>query len=196
MIVGIKGKIGSGKTLSSNIIREIFPFTEYAMAYPIKKIGDVLGFTNAELYGTQSQKLEKNKHWGISGREFMQIFGTDICRDVLPTKIPQMDKIWVRCFDIFCSDHCDENIIVSDVRFIDEAQAIKKCGGFIIEIQRPQKSIGQNDDIVREHISETESDQIIPDFIIKNDSDIAELTTKIYNTITDITQKTKNIIQE
>lgn len=183
MLVGIKGKIGSGKTESAKILQSIYPFTEYAMADPIKKIGSILGFTQEELYGTQTQKLEKNKRWDISSREFLQVFGTDICREFLPSKIPQMDKLWIRCFEIFCSQNRDANIVVSDVRFVEEAESIRKLGGIIIEIQRPEKdSDVRENGLVRdpmEHASETESKNIIPDYIIQNDSSIKHLAKEL-----------------
>jgi hypothetical protein len=183
MLVGIKGNIGSGKTESSKILNILFPFVEYAMADPLKKIGDILGFTKEELYGTQDQKLEKNKHWNISSREFLQVFGTDVCREFLPKKIPQMDNIWIHCFEIFCSQNRDTNIIVSDVRFVNEAESIRNLGGIIIEIQRPDnesdewENVSVND--YKEHISESESAFITPDFILQNDSDIENLTREL-----------------
>jgi len=185
MLIGIKGKIGVGKTESAKILKESFPFQEYAMADPIKKIGAILGFSQDELYGSQEQKLRINKHWGVSSREFLQKFGTDVCRLFMPTKIPQMKNLWVQCFEIFCEEHRDTNIIVSDVRFIDEADSIRKMGGIIIEIQRKEKE-KENDEWEdvelhnpHGHVSETEMDGIVADFVVENNSDVKHLTDEL-----------------
>ena len=112
-----------------------------------------------------------------------QVFGTDICHEFLLSKIPQMDKLWIRCFEIFYSQNRDANVVVSDVRFAEEVESIRKLGGTIIEIQRPEKdSDVRENGLVRdpmEHASETESKNIIPDYIIQNDSSIKHLAEEL-----------------
>lgn len=181
-LLGIKGKIGAGKTESAKILKKHFPSMEYAMADPIKQIGRILGFSDEELYGTQKQKLQKNKYWGISSREFLQTFGTEVCRNFLPTVIPQMNNIWVRNFEIFCQKNQGNNIIVSDVRFLDEAASIKKLGGIIIEVQRPDL---KSADVLSHNIhqSETEQDQIESDYLIMNNSTIKHLQEELIKVV-------------
>lgn len=192
ILIGIKGKMGAGKTASATILKKHYPFLEYAMADPIKEIAKILGFTETELYGTQAQKLEHNAYWDVSAREFLQKFGTDVCRDHLPTKIPQMNKLWVKCFEIFCNKNRSKNIIVSDIRFIDEAAAIKNCGGIIIEICRTPKEKDEWENIDLEagklhdpttHASETEMDQIKADYIIKNDQSMEFLKEELLRVV-------------
>lgn len=59
------------------------------------------------------------------------------------------------------------NWIISDLRFINEAEAIKSRSGIIIKIERHQ-----NKD---EHLSETELNSIVADYILKNYGTIEEL---------------------
>jgi len=73
MIIGISGFIGSGKTTAANYLVQK-GFKEYSMAGPLKKIAEIFHFELHQLYGTQEQKLELNKYWNISGREFLQKF--------------------------------------------------------------------------------------------------------------------------
>jgi dephospho-CoA kinase len=193
MLIGIKGKMGAGKTTSSSILKKNYQCIEYAMAQPIKEIAKILGFTETELYGTQCQKLKPNAYWGVSAREFLQKFGTDICRDYLPTKIPQMNNPWIRCFEIFCKQNHSENIIVSDIRFLDEANAIKKCGGIIIEIYKTPKGKNACENVSdfetgefhdpEFHASETEMDQIKVDYIIKNDQSLEFLQEELLRVV-------------
>ena len=133
-ILGITGEIGCGKTTICDYICRKYEFEQYAFAEPIKSIAKCFGFTHTELYGTQSQKLGINAHWGISGRVFMQKFGTDICRNVLPTVIPEMklddSSMWIKLYKINLEEKIKKNkntkLIVSDVRFVNESNAIQE----------------------------------------------------------------------
>jgi dephospho-CoA kinase len=174
ILIGLTGKAGSGKSISANFLKRVFDMKEYVMADPLKKIGMIIGFSENEMYGTQEQKLEINTFWGISGRQFMQKFGTEICRDLVPEIIPQMSKIWIKLLEKFLSENTDKNLIVSDVRFIDEVEAIRNNGGKIIEIVRPP--IPHD-----EHLSENL--KFNADFTVVNDGKIEELFTKLLEII-------------
>jgi hypothetical protein len=176
MIVGLKGKIGSGKTTLAQILKDKFGFIEYAMADPIKKIALILGFTKSEVYGTQAEKMARSELWGVSGRHFMQTFGTDICREILPTKIPEMSGIWVRLFHEFLSS-TDFDVVVSDVRFLSEEKAVRDNGGIIIEIVRDEWLAVDN------HSSETEQDLIRADHIIENRGTLEDLEAAVMRII-------------
>ena len=137
-IIGFIGDIGSGKTTAANYLEQKYKFTHYAFATPLKKIGEIFGFTKNQLYGTQEEKLEINKYHGISGREFMEKFGTDIGRIAIAKIIPTMSQIWVRLFEIFAEEN-KTDIVVGDVRFPNEADAIERFGGILIKIVRPDQ---------------------------------------------------------
>ena len=100
-LIALTGSMNSGKTTISNYLTHTYGFTEYAFANPIKDIGLTLGFEKHQMYGTQKQKLEINQYLNISGREFLQKFGTEIGRNLLPQIIPSMqlgESIWIRLF--------------------------------------------------------------------------------------------------
>jgi len=186
-LIALTGSMNSGKTTSSNYLTHTYGFTEYAFANPIKDIGLVLGFEKHQMYGTQKQKSEMNQYLNISGREFLQKFGTEICRDLLPQILPSMQlgeskSIWILLFEIYMEKIIKEYpngcIVVSDVRFLNEAAVIKKYGGYIIKIERP--SDVSNTELFK-HSSEMT--QIKPDFTIDNIGTIETL----YNKITFIT---------
>lgn len=168
MLIGITGKIGSGKTTAANYLVSSWGFSEYTMAEPIKQIGAIFGFTHNQLYGTQKEKLEIHPQWGVSGREFLQKIGTDMFRDLLPQVIPNMKiskSVWC---DIFRLKYDGQTLtVVSDIRFADEAQTIRDLGGVIIRIVRDE---GSDTDADR-HISETGQDSVSHDFLINNNSD-------------------------
>ena len=63
----------------------------------------------------------------LSIRQVMQLFGTEIMRNIID------DKIWINCV---LNRSNNQNLIISDLRFITEYEEIKKRNGFIIYIDR------------------------------------------------------------
>lgn len=57
----------------------------------------------------------------------MQLFGTEIMRNNID------DKIWINCV---LNRSYNQNLIISDLRFITEYEEIKNRNGFIIYIDR------------------------------------------------------------
>jgi hypothetical protein len=182
IIIGITGKINSGKTTISNYLEEEYEFKQYSFADPIKNMAISFGFRHHEVFGTQEQKLEINKHWGISGRHFLQKLGTDIFRDIVPKVIPDLNlgasgSPWIRAFEIhMLEQNKKKDIVIGDVRFVNEAESIQKLGGCIIKIC---DSSLKKDDGTSKHASETEMDNIHGNFVIYNTGTLDELYCKI-----------------
>lgn len=178
IIIGITGKINSGKSLCSHLIQlKHANFIEYSVSEPLKQIATIFGFEHQEVYGTQAQKQTINDFWGISGRTFLQTFGTNICREVLPQHMPSMSSVWCQLLRKKIGD-TTTNIIIPDVRFKNEADIIKELGGWIIHVDRPGNNSYQSS-----HKSETEMTSIPPDFTINNDSDVKHVSDQLENII-------------
>jgi hypothetical protein len=191
IIIGVTGLIGSGKDTSADHIIKLYKFQKYAFANPIKNVAKILGFKHEEVYGTQEEKMKVNKNWGVSGREFMQKFGTDIMRDTLPRIIPDMNlgeygNIWLKLFQMHICElqtKCEvSKVIISDVRFPDEADAIHSQNGFVIHIVRDTDTEHK----IAMHKSETSMSGITPDYVIENHGTVEELYTKIDIVVKDI----------
>ena len=185
ILIGIIGCIGSGKTTVAEYLTKYFEMKEYSFASPIKNIATIMGFEHDEIYGTQEEKLKKNIYWRISGREFLQKFGTEIGREMMPKVIPNMymgenDSPWIRLFEIEWARLKDREMIpkmvVSDCRFEDEIKSIRNRGGFIVKIDRkvPRKYGTEH-----HHASEKHIDSLYYDICIKNNGTKKEL----YDTI-------------
>lgn len=160
VLLGITGKIGSGKSTVTEYLKSRYNMLEYMFAGPLKKIAIALGFEEQQIYGTQEQKLEVNKFWGISGRKFLQVFGSEVCRDYLPKVLPDMNlnnsTLWVRLFEKFYEDMLlakKKSIVCSDVRFEDESNSIKARGGIVIGIERPDPVVATNSTLTDDNTS-------------------------------------------
>jgi ABC-type dipeptide/oligopeptide/nickel transport system ATPase subunit len=177
MIIGITGKIGSGKSTLATYLSNESDFHEYSFASPLKEIGRIFGFSDSQLYGTQDEKLAIHPYWGISAREFLQKVGTDLFREQFKRVLPNMkcESVWIDLFKKKYREDPSVNYVISDVRFKDEARAIRELGGKIIRISREFKTL----DSVQTHISETELSQIECDFELDNNGEFSETLTKL-----------------
>jgi len=127
-------------------VYSMWPFVKhYSFASPLKEIAiGLFGLTYEQCHGTDEQKNtltnirwgdlpssvpKKNKRKKMTAREFLQYFGTDVCRTMYP-------DIWAdRCIaDIVHEDPL--LAIIDDCRFPNEADAIQKVGGKVIRLTR------------------------------------------------------------
>lgn len=151
---GEGGKISKGKGLV-DITRtdiefavwamdNVWPFVKhYAFATALKEVSiGLFGLEKDQVYGTNEQKNSltsykwedmpvkiKGKSGFMTGREFMQYFGTDICRKIYP-------NIWTdrTIKDIQAED--SNLAIISDARFENEVKAVQNAGGKVIRLTR------------------------------------------------------------
>jgi energy-coupling factor transporter ATP-binding protein EcfA2 len=173
--IALTGNMGSGKSTVAKILVEQRGFTELAFADPLKQFAISIGFKPSEVYGTQAEKLQTNGFWGISGREFMQKFGSEICRDILPAIIPDMKmesySVWIRALQAKMEQH--DLVVVSDCRFLDEERFVRSQNGYIIKLVRDQPV--------------TPSECVLPLIAIDQIGDITDYTTDDETITTDHT---------
>ena len=101
----------------------------------------------------------------MSVRELLQKIGTDALRDNLH------QDVWVNALMVDYNPTL--NWVITDTRFPNEAEAIKKAGGIIIRIERPGVKP------VNPHPSETSLEKWKFDHVIINDGSLTDLTKKI-----------------
>lgn len=130
MIIGVSGKKRSGKDTVANHLETKYGFTKMAFASPIKWAAeDIFGFNERQLYG--DLKEVEDSLWGFTPRWAMQMIGTDLFRDHIAK------DIWIRRLKQRIRESPHTRIVVSDVRFLNEVQAIKDMGGQVVKINRP-----------------------------------------------------------
>ena len=164
MIIGICGHKGSGKDYLANIFKEYTGFKVVHFADPIKDIiSDLFKISKDEL--NELKNSEDTKILGTNMRSILQTFGTNIMQKFCGK------RIWV---DLVLKE---DNLIIADVRFQHEVDAILEKGGFIIKLDSP---------CLDSHISESGIDKI-PDSCFKyifdntkKDTSILDFAYKVY----------------
>ena len=69
------------------------------------------------------------KEGPMTAREFMQFFGTDVCRKMF-------EPIWVKSCIKKIQQEQSQLAIIADVRFPNEAKAIEEAGGRVVRLTR------------------------------------------------------------
>ena len=139
LIIGISGKIGSGKDTVAREIMKAYPeykFRKVSFGYNVKKIVSILTGIDMRTILSRKIKNEYQSDWRLSVGEMFQIVGTDAIRDTLS------EDAWI--FSLFNNIKDGENIIITDVRFKNEAHSILNRGGYLIRLTGDPKKIKDN----------------------------------------------------
>ena len=178
VVIGILGKKRHGKDTISNHIIKKYKYQSMAFASPLKEACRTLfGFNDEQLYGDDKEVIDN--HWKITPRDAFQFVGTDLIRHQMKNICPDIgENFWVECTKKRILDELTKNpktnIVLTDVRFPNEANLVHEFGGIVIKVERPD--IKSSD----EHISEKGIDDIKQfDHKIINDSTIDELNKKV-----------------
>jgi hypothetical protein len=178
IIIGITGKKGSGKDTVADFIANEVPTRFYNRKTPIAEKMKEIARTIWDLSYAQIRdpalKEVVDPRWGLSPRQIMQTFGTDVGRAIHP-------DTWIR--------HCLREIshtnriypgshfTIPDVRFLNEAKALREYSEpgvqtILVRVIRPDL---KSEDT---HSSEQEMDLIEVDYTIVNNGTLEDLRVK------------------
>lgn len=176
-IVGLAGYATSGKdTVASMLVknrgfvkiafadllrqavRALNPIVAYQSLFPTEiRVRDAL-----VAYGYDESKVKFPEY-----RRLLQAMGTEVGREIFG------EDFWVD-YTMRKVHSLEANfVVIPDVRFFNEAQAIRNTGGEVIRIDRLRTTA------VNEHISEHALDTYTFDFTIDNDGTLADLEEKV-----------------
>ena len=186
LLIGLVGRSGHGKDTIGDYIRETYQNIEtYAFAAPLKQaIQEIFHLSKPQLHDSHLKETV-DEFWRVTPRQLMQFIGTDLFRNHMGELIPDLGKtIWLQSFlkwrkNQKLPDGKYPGIVVTDVRFKNEAELIKSLGGVIWRVDRSE-NISNMSDASSSHVSETEMSSIdLEDWIIKNDGTLADLYKKV-----------------
>lgn len=165
-LVGLTGKAGCGK----DTLAAAAKWSRAAFADSLKEMCvTFLGLTNDMAY-TQEGKAQFNPFWGMTNREILQRVGTEAMRNGFHK------DVWVKILEIRIKAMLAEGkrVIVTDCRFDNEAEMIRRLGGVVFEIERPNTSVVLNSG-ESGHPSERGIRRDLISGVIRNDGTVDDL---------------------
>jgi hypothetical protein len=182
-LLGIAGKKKSGKDLAAKYIQDILRKKDPSRLTGAVGFADGVKSVAAEALSINRMTFfeDKNKEklfrigkdTELTGREILQRVGTELFR------VGMCDDFWVHRLMKVISDQPDFFMVVTDVRFPNEVEAIEAAGGIIIHLNR---ETGLTDD----HPSETSLDSYTFPCEINNDGTKEELYKELENWIKEL----------
>jgi hypothetical protein len=172
-LIGLTGVAGAGKDTAADRLCSHHGFERHAFAEPIRDMLTALlvgmGLDYAYLF-ERHLKERPLPHLDVTPRSLMQTLGTEWGRELFG---PQF---WVCCAALTLGLHdrptstpVHDRIVLTDVRFAEEAAWIKSFGGVIVRIDRAGAGIpGQ-------HVSELQAQHIKATWRIANNGTVADL---------------------
>ena len=156
LLIGLCGPAGAGKSTIAKIISRRYGGLVIPIATPIKKMLEALGVDWRHLSGTPEEKEEAlDIFGGKSARYAMQQLGTEFGRTNFGEDF--WVNSWLRIVDGFKQYKL---IVADDVRFENEARAIKDRGGIVICVVRSYDDFDRTPSHASEDFSKVPEDAL------------------------------------
>lgn len=162
IIVGLNGKIGSGKDTLADFLVKDRGFVKTSFADPLRAFASAVYDIPMEMFLDRNLKEKplSDAKWDglemhpVSGnrmtpRNVLQLIGTECIRATVPDFWVKRAAVYIAQAHQYTQSNC---FVMPDVRFQNEAKGILEWGGSIYEIRRPDHS--HKDDASQKHASE------------------------------------------
>lgn len=174
-LIGLIGQARVGKDTVGEILRRDFGFGTRAFADPIKDMLEHAFFGVNFRGGNREAEIP----WlGKSPRHLMQTLGTEWGRDLIhPDLWVILAEQWIESMEY---DNAFRGIVLTDVRFRNEADMVLRRGGTLWRITR------DNAQSINEHRSEAARWDDVPHRLIQNNGSIEHLKTAVHHLMEEI----------
>ncbi len=183
VLIGLCGYAGVGKDTAAQVLLEELRFQRIAFADPIKgallaldplvpgaKEGEYLRLSE---FAAERDWSEIKEYPEV--RRLMQILGTEVGRNLFDP------EIWVRLAERKLESTLSVgDVVITDVRFPNEARLVRGYGGLLVRIERP--GYGP----VNEHVSDRASERWAYERRVENVGDVNELHKKMRALVADL----------
>lgn len=127
IIFGFSGHIGAGKSYAADYLVSKYGFELRKMAGPLKTMLRSVGLTDAHIEG-HLKELPCDMLCGQTPRWAMQTLGTEWGRDIIGEDL--WANLWRHSVEGL------DRVVVDDVRFANEAAAVRSLGGRVVFVER------------------------------------------------------------
>jgi len=187
MIIGLNGRLRSGKDTTFHLINEMygdeFKIQQVSFAAKLKDSAAAsIGVTRAvleelkndeDLYfilyrrkKLQTSNVQEDRAVRFNVREYLQWYGTEGHREIFG------DDFWVDQALPLDKDYSDGLYVVTDMRFPNEVQRVKDLNGLCVKVERESATAHG------EHASEQNLDHMI-DYVLDNTGSLDDLRNHI-----------------
>ncbi len=195
-LIGLAGRAGAGKDTCADIMFSQHDFATTAFAAPLRREIISAFRIDGALFSVEQKErrapalainrcadsgfIQRMTELGVdlaearSPREIMRWWGTEYRRHQNEQYWTDLMRHWIDCMAL----DGIRRIVITDVRFLNEAQFIQSLGGSIWRIRRPAAEAKHVD-----HQSETEVAAIWPDAVIDNTGSLGDLAREIEATL-------------
>jgi hypothetical protein len=180
-LIGLAGRAGTGKDSIAAGLADRHNALRYAFALPLKAgLQAMLGLDPEDL--EDRERKEQVIEWlGASPRYLMQTLGTQWGRELVAP------DLWVRLARRVIEEArtspefgYSPALVISDVRFPDEAALIRELGGWVVHVRRLDAPP------VVEHVSETALPFVAGDLVLDNNGTLHELDAMVDSVFAEI----------
>ncbi|WP_431494847.1 deoxynucleotide monophosphate kinase [Pseudomonas brassicacearum] len=175
ILIGIAGRARSGKDTAAQHLVNNHGFQAYAFADPLRD--GLMHMLNLSPCDLDDEKKEQPISWlGKSPRELMQLLGTEWGRDMVHPDLWML--LAEQNLDLIARTHdTAKGFVVTDLRFNNEADFIRKRGGVVVHMDRATAPT------VAAHSSENGIWAAPGDLWLPNDGTFDELFTNVDNVV-------------
>ena len=194
LVVAVCGRKRSGKDEIGSILANAYGYEiiKLATATPLKEgLKSLFGFDDVQMNGCTDAKEGIDARWGISPREALQFFGTEVMQYKLQELMPNVGRtFFVRSLlSTIAGTPTTKKFVITDVRFPHEVMELRKSYPkmLVLKVVKNVECVEKENE--EEHASEKELDDIEEDLLIRilNPSGIGTLPNlplgKVYRVI-------------
>jgi hypothetical protein len=130
LFLSLLARAGHGKSTVAKYLTDKYGAKTISLATPLKKCAQAcMGFSDAQLWGTQAEKEAVDPRYGFSCRQFLQKLGTEGMRKEFGEDV-HLDALVRRANEIAEAEHLVPRglFIVDDARFRNEVKYLNSLG--------------------------------------------------------------------
>lgn len=177
-VVALCGLKRCGKDTVAQYMVEKYGYEHVKFSGKLKQMMKLLfDFTDDQIETDEKDKVDAR--WNTTPRKLMQFFGTEVMQYKVQEVLPDIGRNYFANSISVSLDKNPRNIVISDMRFVHEYEALKHHSMIVVEVIR--------DSCIQDtHISENEYKKIPKNFVINNHHTLEDLYSEIDSIINDV----------